>query len=59
MKHAIAVCLAVLFRGVAAASRPQAGVPSDRAPLKKIHTTTEGDTIGEGSVVQVIGLLTN
>jgi hypothetical protein len=33
------------------------GVPADRSVLKDLHTTTEGDTIGEGSVVQLIGFL--
>ena len=33
------------------------GVPADRTPLQNLHTTSEGDTIGEGSVVQVIGFL--
>jgi hypothetical protein len=33
------------------------GVPADRSVLKALHTTTEGDTIGEGSVVQLIGFL--
>jgi hypothetical protein len=33
------------------------GVPADRSVLKDLHTTTEGDTTGEGSVVQLIGLL--
>lgn len=33
------------------------GVPADRSVLKNLHSTTEGDTIGEGSVVQLIGFL--
>ena len=33
------------------------GVPADRSVLKDLHRTTEGDTIGEGSVVQLIGFL--
>ena len=33
------------------------GVPADRSVLKDLHKTTEGDTIGEGSVVQLIGFL--
>jgi len=33
------------------------GVAADRSVLKDLHTTTEGDTIGEGSVVQPIGFL--
>jgi hypothetical protein len=33
------------------------GVPADRTPLKNLHTTTEGETIGDGSVVQTIGFL--
>jgi hypothetical protein len=33
------------------------GVPADRSVLKDLHTTTEGDTIGEGSVVPLIGFL--
>ena len=33
------------------------GVPADRSVLSDLHTTTEGDTIGEGSVVQFIGFL--
>ena len=31
------------------------GVPADRSVLKDLHKTTEGDTIGEGAVVQLIG----
>jgi hypothetical protein len=33
------------------------GVPADRSVLKDLHTTTEGDTIREGSVVQLIWFL--
>ena len=32
-------------------------LPADRSVLKDLHKTTEGDTIGEGSVVQLIGFL--
>lgn len=33
------------------------GVPADRSQLKDLHTTTEADTIGEGSVVEFSGFL--
>jgi len=33
------------------------GVPANRTPLQGLHTTSDGDTIGEGSVVQLIGFL--
>lgn len=35
------------------------GVLADRSVLKNLHKTTEGDTIGEGSVVELIGFLIN
>ena len=31
-------------------------LPADRTGLKDVHTTSDGDTIGEGSVVQSVGL---
>lgn len=33
------------------------GVPSNRDMLHDLHTTTEGDTIGEGSVVMVAAFI--
>jgi hypothetical protein len=32
-------------------------VPADRSVLRDLHKATEGDTIGEGAVVQLIGFL--
>jgi hypothetical protein len=33
------------------------GVPANRASLQGLHTTSDGATVGEGSVVQLIGFL--
>jgi hypothetical protein len=35
------------------------GVPANRALLANLHTTSEGDKVGEGTVVELIGILIN
>jgi hypothetical protein len=32
-------------------------MPDDRAALADLHTTSEGDSVGEGTVVELIGFL--
>jgi hypothetical protein len=42
---------------IAAVAAVGTGMPDDRSALADLHTTSEGDTVGEGAVVELIGFL--
>jgi hypothetical protein len=42
---------------IAAVAAVGVGMPDDRTDLADLHTTSEGDSVGEGTVVELIGFL--
>lgn len=42
---------------IAAIAAVGSGMPSDRTLLTDLHTTTDGDSVGEGTVVELIGFV--